>query len=121
MLVPIMRRRTGGRAIPQILQVRSRHLSQLGAFILSVQLRELGLETVVLQRRLRLFGVLGAMLGAEPEPGDVLPAHVAHLDESGFQAVEEGLEVDHAGGENAETLDDLRANRHGPDIEGYIA
>lgn len=61
------------------------------------------------------------MLGAEPEPGNVLPAHVAHLDESGFQAVEEGLEVDHAGGEDAETLDDLRAHRHGPDIQGYIA
>lgn len=43
MLVPITRRRTGGSAIPQILQVGSRHLLQLGAFVLSVQLRELGL------------------------------------------------------------------------------
>lgn len=61
------------------------------------------------------------MLRAESEPGHILSAHIAHLDEAGLEAVEEGFEVDHARGEDAETLDDLGANGCGPDVKDHVA
>lgn len=43
MLVPLMRLRPNRSAVPQILKVGSRNVLQLGAFILRLQLGELGL------------------------------------------------------------------------------
>ena len=47
-------------------------------------------------------------------------AHVVAADEAGFDAVEEGLEVEEAGGGYAQALNDLRADSGGPVVEGGV-
>ncbi len=47
-------------------------------------------------------------------------AHVVAADEAGFDAVEEGLEVEEAGGGYAQALDDLGADGRGPVVEGGV-
>ena len=62
----------------------------------------------------------GAFLGPVPEARDLLSAEVADLDEARFEAIEERAQVNEAGGQDAQTLDDLRAECHAPYIKGRV-
>lgn len=45
---------------------------------------------------------------------------VTDLNETSFQAIEEGFHIDDACGQNAQTLNYLLAKYHWPDLEGQV-